>query len=292
MTTLPAVQSGAEVLVASNRGPVAFRLGDDGRLQLARGGGGLVSGVSAVATHAVSGLGLRGAVRRRPDGRDRRAERTARPGRPRHGRRGRAHAADRGPTFRRAYNAVANSTLWYVNHTLFDTPRTPSFDSRGRATGRPTSTTTRAFAEALAEEANDGAKVLVQDYHLLLAPALLRQRRPDLRIGHFTHTPWAEPSYFSLLPDDVDRADPHRHARRRQPRLPFAAMGRGVRALLRAAARRATPVATACIYDGRSTRIAVHALGVDADELRERAAQPDVLARREVLATTRRRARR
>ena len=32
-----------------------------------------------------------------------------------------------------------------------------------------------------------------------------RERRPDLRIGHFSHTPWAPPDYFRLLPDDVAR---------------------------------------------------------------------------------------
>src|SRR4051794_41896847 len=34
----------AEVLVASNRGPVACRFGDDGRMRRTRGGGGRVSG--------------------------------------------------------------------------------------------------------------------------------------------------------------------------------------------------------------------------------------------------------
>ena len=47
--------------------------------------------------------------------------------------------------------------------------------------------------------------MLVQDYHLTLVPALLRELRPDLRIGHFSHTPWAPPDYFRLLPDDVAR---------------------------------------------------------------------------------------
>ena len=37
------------VLVASNRGPVSFRLSDDGRLTSRRGGGGMVSGLSSVA---------------------------------------------------------------------------------------------------------------------------------------------------------------------------------------------------------------------------------------------------
>ena len=30
-------------------------------------------------------------------------------------------------TFQRAYNSVANSTLWFVHHMLFDTPNQPGF---------------------------------------------------------------------------------------------------------------------------------------------------------------------
>src|SRR5262252_4231363 len=40
------------VLVASNRGPVSFRLSDDGQLTARRGGGGMVSGLSSVAGQA------------------------------------------------------------------------------------------------------------------------------------------------------------------------------------------------------------------------------------------------
>jgi trehalose 6-phosphate synthase len=32
---------------------------------------------------------------------------------------------------------------------------------------------------------------------------MLRDQRPDLRIGHFTHTAWVPPDYFLTLPDDV-----------------------------------------------------------------------------------------
>ena len=45
----------------------------------------------------------------------------------------------------------------------------------------------------------------MQDYHLALTPRQLRERRPDLRIGHFSHTPWAPPEYFCLLPDAIAR---------------------------------------------------------------------------------------
>ena len=44
---------------------------------------------------------------------------------------------------------------------------------------------------------------MIQDYHLFLAPRMLRTMRPDVRIGHFTHTPWVSADYFAMLPDDV-----------------------------------------------------------------------------------------
>ncbi len=40
------------MLVASNRGPVSFRLSEDGKLTSRRGGGGMVSGLSSVAGQA------------------------------------------------------------------------------------------------------------------------------------------------------------------------------------------------------------------------------------------------
>ncbi|NEE13468.1 trehalose-6-phosphate synthase, partial [Streptomyces sp. SID7499] len=64
----PAADSTAQVLVASNRGPVSYALGEDGTLDAKRGGGGLVSGLSAVDDKlwvcAALGDGDREAVRR------------------------------------------------------------------------------------------------------------------------------------------------------------------------------------------------------------------------------------
>ena len=56
------------------------------------------------------------------------------------------------------------------------------------------------FAEATAEVAEQGAVVWVQDYHLQLVPALLRELRPDLRIGFFLHVPFPPPELFMQLP--------------------------------------------------------------------------------------------
>jgi len=272
----------AKLLVASNRGPVAFRLGDDGSLLLSRGGGGLVSGVSAASSGgdalwvcAALGDADRLAASAAPSGRlDLAGHDTG-------GSAVRMLPIDE-TTFRRAYNTVANATLWYVNHTLFDTPRTPSFDARWSRYWQAYVDYNQAFADALAEDAADGAEVLVQDYHLMLVPALLRKLRPDLRIGHFTHTPWAEPSYFNLLSDDVG--------------YDVLAGMLGADAVGFLSPRWAEAFVRCCVrllgadaggdtvhFNGRSTRVLVHPLGVDGDELRGRAAQPDVTARREAL---------
>ena len=61
----------------------------------------------------------------------------------------------------------------------------------------------QAFAEAIADDAAENAAVMVQDYHLFLVPRMLRELRPDVRIGFFTHTPWVPTDYFTTLPDDV-----------------------------------------------------------------------------------------
>jgi trehalose 6-phosphate synthase len=42
--------------------------------------------------------------------------------------------------------------------------------------------------------------VLVQDYHLCLVAARLRDLRPDLRCVHFSHTPFAPPVWLGVLP--------------------------------------------------------------------------------------------
>src|SRR4051812_38036157 len=120
----------AEVLVASNRGPVAFTLTDDGRLELDRGGGGLVSGLTPVAKErdalwvcaALSPAARRAAQQAQGGRLDQAGHDTG-------GMAVRMLNID--PiTFHRAYNAVANSTLWFIHHHLYDTANSPDFDRR------------------------------------------------------------------------------------------------------------------------------------------------------------------
>ena len=92
------------------------------------------------------------------------------------------------------YEGFANSTLWPLYHDLLVKPdfRHDWWDAYVRVNER--------FARAASEAAADGATVWVHDYQLQLVPAMLRELRPDLRIGFFLHIPFPPFELFSRLP--------------------------------------------------------------------------------------------
>ncbi|MFH8976014.1 trehalose-6-phosphate synthase [Streptomyces sp. NPDC017890] len=244
----------AQVLVASNRGPVSYEVRQDGSLHAKRGGGGLVSGLSAIGPDAGAlwvcsalGDGDREAVRR-GIGED--------------GVRMLDVPAD---VHADAYNGIANSVLWFVHHMLYQTPVEPVFDAEFRRQWASYEAYNRAFAQALAEEAAEGAVAIVQDYHLTLVPGMLRELRPDLRIGHFSHTPWAPVDYFRMLPDDI--AEQVLRGMLGADRLGF---------LTRRWADAFTACCEALVGGLGSTETGVHGLGADADFLRQRSHEADV----------------
>jgi trehalose 6-phosphate synthase len=92
------------------------------------------------------------------------------------------------------YEGQSNSTIWPLYH---DAVETPAFHRHWREAYRVVN---RRFAEATDQVAPPGATVWVQDYQLQLVPALLRERRPDLRIGFFLHIPFPPVELFMQLP--------------------------------------------------------------------------------------------
>lgn len=92
------------------------------------------------------------------------------------------------------YEGFANATLWPLYHDVVAQPQ-----YRREWWDRYVAINER-FAAAAAEVAAEGGLVWVQDYHLQLVPSLLRQRRPDLRIGFFLHIPFPPTELFQQLP--------------------------------------------------------------------------------------------
>lgn len=201
----------ATLLVAANRGPLTVTEDEHGEDEVKRGSGGLVSGMQAALSAAPDAVWVCAAL----NDRERALAREAPNGHvsqlPLVAEQLRGDFAVRmlpidAQTFRNAYNGIANSTLWFVLHRLYDLPTSPVFDATWRRQWASYVRYNRAFAQALADEAADGATVMVQDYHLFLVPRMLKELRPDVRIGLFTHTPWVAPEDVQVLPDDIARA--------------------------------------------------------------------------------------
>ena len=96
--------------------------------------------------------------------------------------------------FRDYYEGFSNATLWPLFH---DVVMPPVFD---RSWWQAYQRVNRRFAEAAAEVSAEGATVWVQDYQLQLVPSMLRELRPDLRIGFFLHIPFPPVELFMQLP--------------------------------------------------------------------------------------------
>ena len=189
------------VLVASNRGPVSFAFADDGSLTSAAGR--RRDGLRACRPRSRNAKQTR---RKRRDAlwicaamsdADRAAARQG------------IVAAGESPgdvpvlmldiplaTFEAAYNGIANSVLWFIHHMLYDTPNQPHFGAQFRARVGRLRRVQRGVRHRAGRAGRPGSRILIQDYHLALAPRQCGTGGRRRRIAHFSHTPWAPPAYF------------------------------------------------------------------------------------------------
>jgi trehalose 6-phosphate synthase len=193
-----------KLIVVSNRGPVSFSRDESGQRIVRRGGGGLVTALrSLVAHHDVTWIASAMTDEDRVvavEAGDEAIEEVARDG---SSYRLRLVAVDPN-TFHRFYNVVANPTLWFLQHYLFDLANAPIVEPElVRAWDEGYVPVNAAFADAVLAEldAEEDATVFFHDYHLYLAPRLVRDRRPGAALAHFVHIPWPQPDYWHVLPE-------------------------------------------------------------------------------------------
>ena len=192
-----------QVILASNRGPIEYNLTADGQLQARRGSGGVVTALSSISEHvelswiaSAMGEGDREAARRAQGGRFR-----VPLGQEKLYLRFVVSPRD---TYHKFYSVICNPLLWFLQHYMWNSPRTPNIDSLVYdAWEKGYVAVNQAFAQAVVE----GVKgkelppvVMLHDYHLYLAGTYIRQQVPDLVIQQFTHIPWPSPTYWRLLP--------------------------------------------------------------------------------------------
>jgi trehalose 6-phosphate synthase len=94
------------------------------------------------------------------------------------------------------YYGFSNEGLWPLCHIAHTRPIF-RMDDWGHY-----QTVNEKFAEATLGELEgvEEPLVLIQDYHFALLPMLIKERRPDARIGLFWHIPWPNPESFSICP--------------------------------------------------------------------------------------------
>ena len=198
-----------KLIVVSNRGPVTFGRDGDGQRVALRGGGGLTTALrSLVLHHEVRWIASAISAEDRLVAEEASGESIHE--RARDGSAYRLHlVAHDEQAYDRFYNVIANPTLWFLQHYLWPLAVAPSLD-RGlhHAWRDGYVAVNRAFADAvLAElEHEPDATVFFHDYHLYLAPRLVRESRPDTALAHFVHIPWPQPDVWRVLPDEIRRA--------------------------------------------------------------------------------------
>jgi trehalose 6-phosphate synthase len=194
-----------KLIVVSNRGPVSYGRDADGNRTAKRGGGGLVTALSSLVRYqdvtwiasartdedrALAGETIDETAR---DGSAYRVHLVAHD----------EHAYDW------YYNVVSNPMLWFVHHALWELAYTPRVDRAFyNAWEEGYAAVNSRFASAvLAElERDTDAAVFFHDYHLYLAPRMVREQRPDAILMHFVHVPWPQPDVWRVLPKPMRTA--------------------------------------------------------------------------------------
>ena len=186
------------LIVVSNRGPVGYARDEAGRRIARRGAGGLVTALRPlVSRHDVTWIASAMTDEEVALSAEGGLEETGVDGSPY---RLRFVAHDR-RAFELFYNVIANPVLWFVQHGLWALKRDPDADLT-KAWSDGYVVVNAGFAAAVLEElrATPDAAVLFQDYHLYLAPRLVREQAPEALLSHFVHIPWPSPAEWAVLP--------------------------------------------------------------------------------------------
>jgi trehalose 6-phosphate synthase len=194
------------IILASNRGPLEYHFDENGRLEASGGNGGVATALTSLVpfgdfvwiasamTDGDRAMAVEGRFRAQIGDHHCRQRFVALPSR----------------TYHRYYGIFSNPVLWFLQHSLWGSLQRPNLAGQIRRSWEdgylPAN---RAFARAVVDEVerSDGRPyVMIQDYHLYMCPAYVRQMAPDTILQHFLHIPWPGPEVWSRLPRDIVEA--------------------------------------------------------------------------------------
>jgi trehalose 6-phosphate synthase/phosphatase len=94
------------------------------------------------------------------------------------------------------YDDFSNGVLWPLFHYF------PSYAVFNDDAFEAFKAVNRLFADKIIGLAKRGDKVWIHDYHLMLLPGYLKEKRPDLQIGFFLHIPFPSYEILKLIPNN------------------------------------------------------------------------------------------
>ena len=196
------------LILASNRGPVTLRRNENGEIDYQRGSGGLVTALIGVLQHAEARW-----IACAQTEEDKAWEQ------------GQVSLGESdenvwmhfiAPTqeaYEGYYGVIANPLLWFLQHSMWNIFREPTIDQTiWKHWEDGYVSVNRLFAAEIARQitsASNPALVMLQDYHLYLAPQLIRYKfRPKGKytLAHFVHIPWPGSEDWGLLPAKMRRS--------------------------------------------------------------------------------------
>jgi trehalose 6-phosphate synthase len=198
------------LILASNRGPLEYAYDSGGMPEARQGTGGVVSGLlCAVRDRPITWIAL--AMNEADRAVARTGMQQAIPST------GDVDLADievrlvdiSSDAYRRHYLGISNRILWFVQHYLLAPATARTFTRRVDADWRKGYVVAnRAIADAVISTLRThgmATPVLFQDYHLYLAPHMVRAALPGARLAHFVHIPWPDARYWEMLPGYIVR---------------------------------------------------------------------------------------
>jgi trehalose 6-phosphate synthase len=196
-----------DLLFVTNRGPLEHRFDAHGILTAERGAGGVVSGLLCAA----EGRRVRWISLAMTDA-DRAASRTTRYSEDVPGLSGVASRLVDVPaaTFRNHYDGFSNRVLWFLQHGLasgdsLSPTRLAAYWHEGYVPANEAAARAVVAELAAHDAGGDAPPVIFHDYHLYLAPGMVRARAPRARLQHFIHIPWPEADAWERLPEVMVR---------------------------------------------------------------------------------------
>lgn len=197
------------LIIASNRGPITFHRDENSELQYQRGSGGLVTALTGMIQQVEArwvACAQTEEDRSWHEGLipfdDNNQEKVWM-----------QFLAPSESAYEGYYKVIANPLLWFLQHSMWDIFREPTID---RAIWQHWDegyvAVNRLFGEAIARQIDSvphKALVMLQDYHLYLAPHFIRyQVRPKKKytLVHFIHIPWPGAEDWGFLPSKMRRA--------------------------------------------------------------------------------------